>query len=433
MNILHFIHTAINITGKDKNQRISDLIQSEYNDDIDKLMRIVFDDNTIFGIDAIDPIYNNKLEPYIDFDPIFTLMNNLVSGYPSNKERNEDIKRVLSLYNMIEQEIIINILKKKPRFGFTQKLLNKDICSMGYEPISQFSCMKASKLKTEFEYIDLLNKRVNYIETKYDGERLIAFVNIETNTVEYKTRNGLNSIMTCDNITKELLIFAKQFNGSANIIVIDGEKYANDYSSTMKSKKTGADMSNISYKIFFAMNIKDWNRKHCDMALSVFLHIAKPIMQQPFTNISLTEGKLVSSYDEALSIYQTILDSGGEGCMIKNYHGYYQWSRSPLWIKWVPKISFDGVIIEILPGDIGSAYEISCGRIKIVGVDESGDHIETYVGSGFSDELRTSLYVNKEEYIGRMVQIEARSYSIDSKTKIKSLRFPTFQKFRDDK
>ena len=99
----------------------------------------------------------------------------------------------------------------------------------------------------------------------------------------------------------------------------------------------------------------------------------------------------------------------------------------------MPKINVDMMIIKILPGDPGSKYEMSCGKVEAIGRDEAGEEFHSYIGSGFSDDERQDMFINPDNYIGVLTEVEARSFSVDSKTGIKSLRFGTHKKFRRDK
>ena len=439
MHVLEFLYSASQISGADKNKNIVDLIRAEYTNDIDKLMRILFDNEIVFGVKKVEPVATGRLDPFLDFTEVFKLLDNLSNEtYESNAIRDSDIARVLSMYNYLEQELIINIIKKKPRLGFTQKLLNTVITTMGYEPIEQFKCMKASKLKTEEEYKTYLST-LTMVETKYDGERLIAFVDIKNEKVEYKTREGLVSKMSNLAIDYELIMFAKEYYNvwyggkGPSVIVFDGEKYAGDFIKTMNSKKSGADSSSVMYRIFFVMNEKEWQEEKCKTTLEDFRNSAIGIMTSDYESIQITEATITHSYNEAYEVYKNILDAGGEGCMLKRCTSTYEWKRSRQWIKWVPKINVDMMIINILPGDAGSKYEMSCGKVESVGRDETGDEFRSFIGSGFTDDERQDMFINPDNYIGLLHEVEARSYSVDSKTEIKSLRFGTHKKFRTDK
>lgn len=60
------------------------------------------------------------------------------------------------------------------------------------------------------------------------------------------------------------------------------------------------------------------------------------------------------------------------------------------------------------------------------------DH-ELRVGSGFDDTTRAAVWANPDDYIGRICEVKFKEATCDKKTGIKSLQFPVFVRFRDDK
>jgi len=78
-------------------------------------------------------------------------------------------------------------------------------------------------------------------------------------------------------------------------------------------------------------------------------------------------------------------------------------------------------------------YEEGTGRLKgTLGsfiIDYKGNSVN--VGSGYSDEQREAFWNNREEYIGRVLEVKFKEESQDSKTKLISLQFPTFVCIRE--
>jgi DNA ligase-1 len=85
--------------------------------------------------------------------------------------------------------------------------------------------------------------------------------------------------------------------------------------------------------------------------------------------------------------------------------------------------------------------------LKVVGYEEgSGKHsgklgslIVEYknntvnVGSGFTDAQREEYWNNREQLIGKIVAVKYKEETMDKKTKLPSLQFPTFIAFKTDK
>jgi len=66
------------------------------------------------------------------------------------------------------------------------------------------------------------------------------------------------------------------------------------------------------------------------------------------------------------------------------------------------------------------------GKLGSVVVNFNG--VDVQVGSGFSDELRTSIWNDQASHIGRMIEVRYQEVTPDG-----SLRFPTFVCFRNDR
>jgi len=54
--------------------------------------------------------------------------------------------------------------------------------------------------------------------------------------------------------------------------------------------------------------------------------------------------------------------------------------------------------------------------------------VDVQVGSGFSDELRDTIWSSPDKFIGRMIEVRYQEETPDG-----SLRFPTFVCFRNDR
>lgn len=80
-----------------------------------------------------------------------------------------------------------------------------------------------------------------------------------------------------------------------------------------------------------------------------------------------------------------------------------------------------------------TGYEEGTGRLKgLLGsfiIDYKGNKVN--VGSGYSDEQRKVYWDNRDEYMGRILEVKFKEESKDSKTGLISLQFPTFVCIRE--
>lgn len=71
------------------------------------------------------------------------------------------------------------------------------------------------------------------------------------------------------------------------------------------------------------------------------------------------------------------------------------------------------------------------GTMGALVVDYKGNELR--VGSGFDDTTRAAVWANPDDYIGKIVECKYKEVTMDKKTGLESLQFPTFVRFRDDK
>lgn len=71
------------------------------------------------------------------------------------------------------------------------------------------------------------------------------------------------------------------------------------------------------------------------------------------------------------------------------------------------------------------------GTMGALVVDYKGNELR--VGSGFDDATRAAVWENPDNYIGKIVECKYKEVTMDKKTGLESLQFPTFVRFRNDK
>lgn len=71
------------------------------------------------------------------------------------------------------------------------------------------------------------------------------------------------------------------------------------------------------------------------------------------------------------------------------------------------------------------------GTMGALVVDYKGNELR--IGSGFDDATRAAVWENPDNYIGKIVECRYKEVTMDKKTGLESLQFPTFVRFRNDK
>ena len=128
------------------------------------------------------------------------------------------------------------------------------------------------------------------------------------------------------------------------------------------------------------------------------------------------QSKIMEHLDEATNL-------GWEGLML-NKNTVYECKRTLGLIKIKKFYTMDLQIIEVLEGD--GRLKGTAGAIAV----KFRDNIVN-VGSGFDDKSRDFIWQNREELIGRIVEVKYKEISKDKKTGLESLQFPVFVQIRE--
>lgn len=118
------------------------------------------------------------------------------------------------------------------------------------------------------------------------------------------------------------------------------------------------------------------------------------------------------------------VDKGWEGLML-NKDAVYKCKRTADLIKIKRFYNMDLPIVDVLEGD---------GRLK----NTLGALVVKYkkntvnVGSGFDDKTRESFWKDKDNLIGRIIEVKYKEISKDKKTGLESLQFPIYMGLREE-
>ena len=107
--------------------------------------------------------------------------------------------------------------------------------------------------------------------------------------------------------------------------------------------------------------------------------------------------------------------------MIKDLDAPYKFGRGPEVMKLK---AFHDVDLKVRGLQEGTGKH--SGKLGSVLVSYNG--VDVQVGSGFSDELRESIWASPDDFIGRTIEVRYQEVTPDG-----SLRFPTFACFRNDR
>lgn len=437
------IKACQNAGGAGKKKAIENAL-SDLGKDTRRLIMEAMSPYRVFGVRKFDMPTKYAAQDAQDLTSVFDTLDKLASRDLTGNAAKLAVTSMLSNFTEETASYLALIIGKDLKAGFSADTFNK-IYPGG---VASFDVMLADKYKTDEE----VRENVTWpalVEAKYDGERTIAFVTEKG--VVYRSRSGKEA-SHCDGLFDADLAKIHEIIGD---FVADGERYASDFTETMNAKKSGNSEAKDNLR-FFVFNImrmteEEWAiasemtlNKHKPAAISKALtyplmkmgemrdYTAEVISAADCEKVSLSKGIIANTADEAQEYYRSMLKEGFEGLIIKNLDSVYAWKRNKDWIKWKPFFDFDGQIIGFYAGREGTRLENTLGGIIVEGI-EMGKPVEVSVGSGFEDSERDEIWKNQDKYLGRIVELKYQEMTLAANSEKYSLRFPTFERFRDDK
>ena len=320
---------------------------------------------------------------------------------------------------MKSQELFVRILNKDLRGNFSAKSINR--AKPG--SIFIFDCMLAHKYE---------EKRITSwpvaVEPKYDGVRCLGIY--LKGKVNFYSRTG-KTFANYEHIEQQLEQAVAGFDKIPMVegedyreaMLFDGEIMSGEFNETVGAAHRKEQAVNSEYYIFEAMSLSDFDNGTGEdyitrrARLQIFFRESADAME----HLQLPPVFMMNNHDDIYTKHVEIMASGGEGVIVKPTTGMYEKKRSHNWLKIKDHNSADCLITGYIEGT-GKLV----GKIGAFIVDFNGVNVK--VGSGLNDELRNEIALGDPEQIGRMIQVDYHEVTPD-----KSLRHPTFVRFRDDK
>lgn len=432
------IRTAEAAKGKGSKQIKEEAIGS-FDETGKKLVHEAMSPYRVFGIKKFD-LPNTFSEeddsPHVFFDLLDKLHDRDITGHAAKKA----VTETLSKYTQDTAEILIRILKKDLKAGFSAETVNKVLTGQKKPKenpvVPLFGVMLAEKLdekRYKWKYPLLA-------EAKYDGNRAIAIC--DNGEVNYFSRSG-KPADHLDGLFDSEISELEKIAGEP--IVLDGEALASSFTETQNARgsKNTAAKANMKFYVFDYMTLDEWINEQTIHSQITRSEILEGLIKQLANNVAdgdvdalkliKSQYKVCDDYEEVYGFYVEMLEQGYEGLILKNPDALYEWDRSKAWVKWKPVFTFDGKIVDFYSGQEGTRLENSLGGIIVEGVDENGNEFTTECGSGFTDGERDVIWESRKVYLGRMVELEAQEMCKGENSDKYSLRFPVFKKFRRDK
>lgn len=339
-----------------------------------------------------------------------------------NTGRSEDLYELAKYVQCFPRytELFRKLFTKNFQLGVDAKTLNN---IYGESFIPDFGVQLANKY---LEKKDTILGKEGIITVKIDGTRIILVKDGEQITCYNRSGIPLTGLVE---IEKDLLESVPEES-----FVLDGELYATGefseskegYKETIKRSRIKGNKSGLKIRAFDIMSVSEFKQRQTSTPfaqrrknmekLCEKLHLVEPV-EKLFEGIILAE-----SVDK---IAQEQISKGEEGIMLNLSSSEYNFKRSNSLLKY--KL-FDDWDLEVVGFERGTNKNSdTLGAILV----QFEDNI-VKVGSGFSDIQRNEIWNNQDQYLGKTVTIKAFEVTSNQQGG-KSLRFPTFEHFRDDK
>ena len=362
----------------------------------------------------------NKMPHYVMARPIFKektleefleLLNKLSSREITG---NDAEKAVINFFNFLyfdTAELFEKILLKSS-FGVGTATVNKIWANL----VPDFKVMLAPNQLADISKI----KYPCYVENKLDGYRCVYIPNKGFYSRSGKTFGNTNlntyfkSIFNCGDyvLDGELYVHGLEFQKFTSIVNTENIKIPNT----------------LKFVVYDCVPLNDWINQECNINREKRLKLLREVItgtiaeHNKILDISVD---LVYNSNELKKIYKEHLQNGYEGSIIKSVDGLYQWKRVTInsgeMLKLKPFKTLDLEVKAVYSGE-GNFKDVAGG----ITVNYNG--IEVSVGSGFNLETRKLMKKNPTEYIGKIAEIKYFEETVD-----RSLRFPTFVRWRFDK
>lgn len=351
---------------------------------------------------------NRQLTGNVARSAVDTLLNTA-----TKEQWNEWYRRILikDLRCGVSEKTINNVVKKK----YADYSVPVFTCQLAHDGANHESKVSGSKL----------------IEVKLDGVRVLTIV-YPNGRVDQFSRNG-KSLVNFEHIKQQFASIAGQL---VEPWVFDGEVMSSSFQDLMKQvhRKSDVDASDAVLYLFDSLSLADFQAGKCELGQahrSEGLRTFYEKNKETLINVTIVGHELVDLDSETgqqrfNEINKTAIEGGYEGIMIKDPQAPYELKRSVAWLKQKPFIE---VTLEVTDVEEGTGKNVGrLGALVCSGSDD-GKLIAVNVGSGFTDDLRISIWNDTGAVIGQLVEIRADAITQNQDGSY-SLRFPRFRTFR---
>lgn len=379
---------------------------------------------------------NKDIEPKPQIDDFNDLLIYL-HEHPTG--RDEDIaivKGYLELFDGEPKRVLSDIITKNLTIGVSPKSANK---AYGDGFIRIFEVQLAFPYEKKIKMYGDDDKF--YVTQKLDGHRALTTCETTENGIFITTytRRG-QAISGLTELHQDLFEFIKKnihlIASFKDGIAFDGElllrndnNLATDelFRATSKVLRSNGEKKNLEYNIFDVLPLSEFQTKDHSTRDYEYRRMNWLDQFEQTDSITIVEVLDIITKEDIPKWSQYATDHEWEGVMLNAATGLYKKTRSPQILKVKTMHTAD---LEIVGFNQAIDGKFNGGLQSII--VKLDDENTVPVGSGLTDELRIEIWNNKDDYLGKMVEVQYFEESENAKGE-KSLRFPVFKQFRFDK
>lgn len=325
---------------------------------------------------------------------------------------------LLSHLDFEDSEIVKRILERDLKINMGKTQINKVFKDLIVKPPYMRCSLLDSKTVKGISFPAIC-------QTKADG--MFSYVIVEDGQVEFVSRSGETNIFP--HLEKEFQSFPDGvYIGELLVQEVTDRSVANGFINSDEEDKSSVYIQLWDYiKLEEFARPKDKDSKTRYMARLVALGNILGAKNPNFIKGVKTE--IVNSLDEAVDFCVKIMESGGEGAILKDKANIFLDHTSKTQLKMKLEISLEMRVIGFKDGKVGTKRE---GKVGSIEFSNDEGTVRGYC-SGFTDKELDYFTDNKEKFLGKIIEVKCNDITKARDKDYYALSHPRLIEVREDK
>lgn len=430
------VHDILNELRATSSRNAKEALLKQHVDDelLKEAFRLALDPLTQFYQRKI-PEYKPKTKSQLNLQDAFVALGELSSRKVTGNAAIDYLRKLLESVNSSDARVIERIIQKDPDCGVQASTVNK----VWKDLVHEYPCMLASG------YDEKLVDKINFpafVQTKLDGMRFNAIVDVKANNVEYRSRNGKEVFV--NNPLLDAAFIKMAMNIGMSGVVFDGELLVVDASGKYLDRKTGNGILNKAVKgtikpeevlqvravLWDMIPTQYFRAGRCDVDYETRLGTLDTAVDNLGENlkylVSVVKTKLVDTLYQARREFEKLYAAGEEGIILKDISAPWEDKRAKHQIKFKGELECDLICVGWEEGTGKNK-----GKLGALVLTSSDASVNVSVGTGLTDSIRASL--KPQDVLNKVVAIKYNARIKSKDREADSLFLPVFVEIREDK